>query len=69
MRGIYVAPRTNGLHVVCGECLGMMVPEQGTTFAEPEDDPEVGEWLWYRCILNPRHITRALPLPVQMARS
>jgi hypothetical protein len=61
----YVEPRTNGLHVLC-RCKWPMRAERGRTF---EDDGEAGEWLWWRCTGDPRHVTRALPLPVRMARS
>lgn len=57
-------------------------PEIGTTFVlctlcgaqmKFEIGGEIGirarhEWAWWRCIENPKHITRAIPFPVQMAR-
>lgn len=61
----YVEPLSNGTHVVC-ECRSLMHAEQGR-----QVDEEVGQnawWLWYRCAANPEHVTRAIPLPVQMAR-
>jgi len=61
----YSQPRSNGLHVTCGICRGMMVAEKGTTIGHEGGD---GAWLWYRCVRDAQHITRALPLPVQMAR-
>ena len=63
-----VEPRSNGLHVTCGHCRGAMRAEQGSQLGEFPHSPKA-EWMWWRCILNPRHVTRAIPLPVQMARS
>lgn len=65
--GVYASPRSNGLHITCGICKGApMTAETGRTW---DDEGEHGDWLWYRCTWNPNHITRALPLPVRMARS
>jgi hypothetical protein len=59
---MYVQPRSNGLHVSCGECRGMMRPEIGRQLGDRT------QWLWYRCLFDRNHITRAIPLPVRMAR-
>lgn len=49
------------IRCVCG---GRMLPEQGQQFTD--EGPH--DLLWWRCIENPAHVTRALPLPVRMAR-
>ena len=66
----YVEPRFGYDHdaqrkfvrCVCG---ASMQAEEGVLF---DDDGQL-RLMWWRCIDNSAHITRSLPLPVQMARS
>lgn len=61
----YVAPRSTERGILC-ECGKPMRPEQGDQFIE--DGHRSWPWMWWRCTGDANHVTRALPLPVQMAR-
>lgn len=53
-----------GLSAVVCSCGALMSGETGRA-VDGVQRPH--EWLWWRCSAG--HITRAMPLPVQMARS
>jgi len=73
----YVEVSVDGNLVVRCECGGEMAAEVGTTIDDPapwERDGKMrsantgaARYMWWRCERNPKHITRALPLPVRMA--
>lgn len=50
--------------VVC-TCGSQMVMETGV---DVDGRRKAHQWGWWRCLEDPLHITRALPLPVRMAR-
>lgn len=53
---------TTAILCVCG---AQMTMETGT---DVDGRARAHQWAWWRCIENPRHITRAIPFPVRMAR-
>lgn len=68
---MYVAPTQvteDGERIVVCQCGWDMTPEVGFLVLDDEDDAS-HEWTWWRCSDDPSHVTRALPLPVRMARS
>jgi len=61
-------PETGNRRIQCS-CGGQLTPEKGRLLDIPHrQSGDSHEWLWWRCEENPRHVTRALPLPVTMAR-
>lgn len=66
-RGLIVEPRSTEAGVVCGACDGLMVPQRGERVTVEGERHR--SWMWWLCTKDGRHVTRAIPLPVQMARS
>jgi hypothetical protein len=69
-RGRIVEPRVEWDYdaersaVLCS-CGGQMNMEQGKAV---DGRDGAYEWAWWRCSEDPGHVTRAIPLPVHMAR-
>lgn len=57
---MYVEPRIVGTNVMCSCGFPMEAIEH-------TDLEHRAEWIWWRCLRDHDHITRAVPLPVTMA--